>query len=129
MRLTFDTQSKFGGLWNAVPVDYPDWEMQVNFQVHGTGKEFFGDGFAIWYVRDPKLTGEIFRNEETKLHRASSTTSGPVFGYSDYFYGLAIFVDTYANRQQPEYVTRLSSVVRLRPVLSFSFSLFIHTSP
>ena len=83
----------------------------------------------IWYVRDPKLTGEIVRNEETKLHRASSTTSGPVFGYSDYFYGLAIFVDTYANRQQPEYVTQLSSIVRLRPVLSFSFSLFIHTSP
>jgi hypothetical protein len=32
--------------------------MHVNFKVFGTGKGFFGDGFAIWYVRDPKLNGK-----------------------------------------------------------------------
>jgi len=32
--------------------------MHVHFKVHGTGKELFGDGFAIWYVRDPKLGGK-----------------------------------------------------------------------
>ncbi len=58
VRLTSDSQSKAGGLWNTIPVSYPDWEMHVHFKVHGTGKELFGDGFAIWYVRDPKLGGK-----------------------------------------------------------------------
>ena len=57
VRLTSDTQSKAGGLWNMIPVNYPDWEMHVQFQVHGAGT-LFGDGFAIWYVRDPKLSGK-----------------------------------------------------------------------
>ncbi|CAF0723714.1 unnamed protein product [Adineta ricciae] len=78
IRLTSDTQSKYGGLWNMIPVTYADWEMHVHFHVHGEGKGFFGDGFAIWYARDPKL-------------------DGPVFGYTDYFYGLAVIMDTYAN--------------------------------
>lgn len=78
IRLTSDTQSKAGGLWNSIPVTYPDWEMHVHFKVHGTGKELFGDGFAIWYARDPRV-------------------SGSVFGYQDYFHGLAIFMDTYSN--------------------------------
>lgn len=81
--------------------------MHVKFQVHGEGKSFFGDGFAIWYVRDPKKTGKIFRlREQRKFDRLFSFSSGPVFGYDDYFYGMGIFVDTYANRNQPEYVIR-----------------------
>lgn len=58
VRLTSDSQSKAGGLWNSIPVTYPDWEMHVHFKVHGTAKELFGDGFAIWYVRDPRLGGK-----------------------------------------------------------------------
>lgn len=50
--------------------------MQV--KIHGNGKELFGDGLALWYVKD--------RMEE-----------GPVFGSKDYFSGLAIFIDTYSN--------------------------------
>ncbi|CAF3289326.1 unnamed protein product [Rotaria socialis] len=82
IRLTSDSQSKVGGLWNIIPVSYPDWEMHVHFKVHGSGKELFGDGFAIWYARDPKL-------------------GGPVFGYQDYFHGLAIIMDTYSNHNGP----------------------------
>ena len=41
-----------------IPVTYADWEMHVQFHVHGEGKGFFGDGFAIWYARDPKLDGK-----------------------------------------------------------------------
>jgi hypothetical protein len=59
VRLTSDSQSKAGGLWNSIPVSYPDWEMHVHFKVYGTGKELFGDGFAIWYARDPRVTGEL----------------------------------------------------------------------
>ncbi|CAF1495445.1 unnamed protein product, partial [Didymodactylos carnosus] len=82
IRLTADTQSKQGGLWNLLPVTYPDWEMHVHFKVHGTGKELFGDGLVIWYVRDPKHLG-------------------PVFGYQDYFHGLGIVLDTYSNHNGP----------------------------
>jgi hypothetical protein len=61
VRLTSDTQGKAGGLWSSAPVTYPDWEMHVNFKVHGSGKELFGDGFVIWYVRDPKLMGKYIK--------------------------------------------------------------------
>ena len=70
IRLTSDAQSKMGGLWNIIPVSYSDWEMHVHFKVHGSGKDLFGDGFVIWYVKDAKLTGKqndlimIFENLE-----------------------------------------------------------------
>lgn len=65
VRLTFDDQSKAGGLWNSIPVTYPDWEMHVNFKVHGASKHLFGDGFAIWYVKEPRLTGENISSDES----------------------------------------------------------------
>lgn len=55
-----------------------NWELQVQFKVHGGGKDLFGDGFVLWYVRDRMQTG-------------------PVFGSRDYFNGLAIIMDTYSN--------------------------------
>ncbi|XP_049880800.1 vesicular integral-membrane protein VIP36 [Pectinophora gossypiella] len=78
VRLTPDLQSKSGALWNSVPCYTRNWELQVQFKVHGKGKELFGDGFALWYVRDRMQTG-------------------PVFGSKDYFHGLAIIMDTYSN--------------------------------
>jgi len=35
-----------------------NWEMVVHFQVHGSGKTLFGDGFAIWYTKERAETGE-----------------------------------------------------------------------
>jgi hypothetical protein len=32
--------------------------MQVQFKVHGSNKNFFGDGFVIWYVKDARLSGK-----------------------------------------------------------------------
>jgi mannose-binding lectin 2 len=55
-----------------------NWELQVQFKIHGEGKDLFGDGLAIWYAKDKNQLG-------------------PVFGSKDYFMGLAIFVDTYSN--------------------------------
>ncbi|XP_015748797.1 PREDICTED: VIP36-like protein [Acropora digitifera] len=52
--------------------------MLLHFKVHGAGDSLFGDGFAFWYSRD--------RMQE-----------GSVFGSKDFFYGLAIFFDTYSN--------------------------------
>ncbi|XP_074640838.1 vesicular integral-membrane protein VIP36-like [Tubulanus polymorphus] len=82
VRLTPDHQSKQGGLWNKHPVFVRDWEMHVHFKVHGSGKELFGDGMALWYTKE-------------------RLTQGDVFGSKDYFTGLAIFLDTYSNHNGP----------------------------
>uniref|UniRef100_A0A6A7FUG1 VIP36-like protein n=3 Tax=Hirondellea gigas TaxID=1518452 RepID=A0A6A7FUG1_9CRUS len=78
IRLTGDIQSLKGALWNKVPCRVRYWEVQIQFKVHGRGKELFGDGFAFWYVKDPMQ-------------------SGHVFGSKDYFTGLVIVADTYSN--------------------------------
>ncbi|XP_071050402.1 vesicular integral-membrane protein VIP36 [Onthophagus taurus] len=78
IRITPDLQSKSGALWNTIPVQIKNWELQVHFKVHGKGKDLYGDGFAIWYAKDRLV-------------------SGPVFGNNDYFHGLAIILDTYSN--------------------------------
>ncbi|XP_064465914.1 vesicular integral-membrane protein VIP36-like [Ornithodoros turicata] len=82
IRLTPDHQSKRGAIWNKVPCGSKNWDVQVHFKVHGTGKELFGDGFAIWYAQE-------------------ALQIGPVFGSKDKFSGLAVYLDTYANQNGP----------------------------
>ena len=53
--------------------------MHVEFRVSGKGKDLYGDGLAFWYARDPLRLGPVFGNEEV-------------------FWGLGIFLDTYANQ-------------------------------
>lgn len=62
-----------------------NWELNVQFKVHGKGKELYGDGMAIWYAKD-------------------RMQQGPVFGNKDYFSGLAIILDTYSNHNGPHNV-------------------------
>ncbi|MCL4133852.1 UNVERIFIED_CONTAM: hypothetical protein GTU68_002407 [Idotea baltica] len=45
-------------------------------------KDLFGDGFALWYVKEPMQSGDVF-------------------GSKDYFTGLAIIADTYSNHNGP----------------------------
>uniref|UniRef100_A0A8C9W937 Lectin, mannose-binding 2 n=1 Tax=Scleropages formosus TaxID=113540 RepID=A0A8C9W937_SCLFO len=79
VRLTADERSKQGSIWNTVPCFLKDWEMHVQFKVHGSGKKnLHGDGFAVWYTKD-------------------RLQPGPVFGSTANFHGLAIFIDTYPN--------------------------------
>ncbi|XP_034948654.1 vesicular integral-membrane protein VIP36 [Chelonus insularis] len=82
IRLTPDLQSQQGAIWNTVPCNVRNWELQVNFKVHGKGKDLYGDGLAIWYAKEKK-------------------ESGPVFGNKDYFHGLAVILDTYSNHNGP----------------------------
>ncbi|XP_062556218.1 vesicular integral-membrane protein VIP36 [Armigeres subalbatus] len=82
IRVTPDLQSKSGAIWNQMPCTSINWEVHVNFKVHGKGKDLFGDGFAVWYAKD-------------RLH------TGPVFGSRDNFQGLAIILDTYSNHNGP----------------------------
>lgn len=78
VRLTPDLQSKQGALWNSIPCHVRNWELQVQFKIHGKGKDLFGDGFAIWYAKE-------------------RMRSGPVFGNNDFFQGLSVILDTYSN--------------------------------
>ncbi|CAB1324999.1 unnamed protein product, partial [Coregonus sp. 'balchen'] len=79
VRLTPDERSKQGSIWNTVPVYLKDWEMHVQYKIHGSGKkDLHGDGIAIWYTKE-------------RLH------PGPIFGNQDHFVGLALFVDTFRN--------------------------------
>lgn len=82
VRLTPDSQSKQGALWNSVPCSVRNWELQVHFKVHGKGKDLYGDGFAIWYAKDRMIPGAVFGN-------------------MDYFQGLAVILDTYSNHNGP----------------------------
>ncbi|XP_052771989.1 vesicular integral-membrane protein VIP36-like [Mya arenaria] len=82
IRLTPDRQSTQGAIWNSVPCRVKNWELHVQFKVHGSGKSLFGDGFVVWYARD-------------------RLELGPVFGSRDRFVGLAIIADTYSNHNGP----------------------------
>lgn len=79
IRLTQDAQSRQGGIWNVVPYESKYWQVEVSFRVHGHGSELYGDGFALWYTSEPPK-------------------GGPIFGNRDYFTGLAVVLDTYANQ-------------------------------
>ncbi|XP_077992634.1 vesicular integral-membrane protein VIP36-like [Glandiceps talaboti] len=83
VRLTADRQSQKGAIWNKIPCYVRDWELHVQFKLHGSGRgTLFGDGIAVWYVKDRMETGEVF-------------------GSKDFFRGLGIFIDTYSNHNGP----------------------------
>ncbi|KZM26890.1 uncharacterized protein EKO05_0011405 [Ascochyta rabiei] len=79
IRLASDKPSRDGWLFSRVPLTATNWEIVVEFKVHGQGN-LYGDGFAIWLTKQ----------------RAQR---GPVFGHADNFEGLGIFVDTYKNNR------------------------------
>lgn len=79
VRLTPDMQSRQGAVWSRIPFYLRDWELKVQFKIHGQGrKNLNGDGLAIWLTKD-------------------RMQDGPVFGNMNHFIGLGIFVDTYPN--------------------------------
>ncbi|XP_061119413.1 lectin, mannose-binding 2-like a isoform X1 [Conger conger] len=82
VRLTPDMQSKQGAVWSRIPCNLKDWELQVHFKIHGEGKKNLnGDGLAVWYTKE-------------------RMQKGPVFGNTDFFTGLGVFVDTYPNEEK-----------------------------
>lgn len=62
-----------------MPLTATNWEVEVEFKISGKN-QLFGDGFAMWITRQ---RGEM----------------GPIFGSSDKFDGLGVFVDTYKNNR------------------------------
>ncbi|KAJ3179053.1 hypothetical protein HDU85_005008 [Gaertneriomyces sp. JEL0708] len=78
IRLTQDKPSKSGWVWSKEPVTATSWSIEFDFKVHSEHTGMHGDGFAFWYTREREQRG-------------------PVFGNKDYFQGLGVFFDTYAN--------------------------------
>lgn len=68
-----------GYVWSRVPLTATNWEVEVEFNIHGEGN-LHGDGMAMWFSKQ----------------RAQQ---GPVFGSVDKFEGLGIFIDTYKNNR------------------------------
>ncbi|RYO75692.1 hypothetical protein DL766_005428 [Monosporascus sp. MC13-8B] len=79
IRLTSDRPSQNGWLFSRVPLTATNWEITVEFKIHGKN-QLYGDGFAMWLTKE----------------RAQP---GPVFGHADNFEGLGIFFDTYKNHR------------------------------
>lgn len=79
IRLTSDRPSQMGWLFSRVPLTATNWEITVEFKMHGKN-QLYGDGFAMWLTKE----------------RAQP---GPVFGHADNFEGLGIFFDTYKNHR------------------------------
>ncbi|KAE8148458.1 concanavalin A-like lectin/glucanase domain-containing protein [Aspergillus avenaceus] len=79
IRLTADRPSQQGWIFSRVPLTATNWEIEVEFKLHGNGN-LHGDGFAMWLTKQ----------------RAAQ---GPVFGATDNFEGLGIFFDTYKNNR------------------------------
>ncbi|KAL7275286.1 hypothetical protein RUND412_001767 [Rhizina undulata] len=79
IRLTSDRQQNAGWLWSRLPLTATNWEIEVEFKIHGAG-HLYGDGMAFWITKQRAL-------------------QGPVFGSVDKFEGLGIFFDTYKNNR------------------------------
>ncbi|KAJ9123098.1 hypothetical protein QFC22_001288 [Naganishia vaughanmartiniae] len=92
VRLTQDRPSEMGWLWSRMPIRVDNYQIEVEFKINGKGHSLFGDGMALWLTKD----------------RAQP---GPVFGSVDYFTGLAIFLDTYANSRHPYSFPRVTAML------------------
>ena len=79
IRLTSDHPSQTGWLFSRVPLTATNWEIEVEFKIHGKN-QLYGDGFAMWLTKE-------------------RGKPGPVFGSADKFEGLGIFFDTYKNNR------------------------------
>lgn len=79
VRLTPDKPSREGWIFSRVPLTATNWEIEVEFEIHGKGN-LHGDGMAMWLTRQ-------------------RSQPGPVFGSTDNFEGLGIFFDTYKNNR------------------------------
>ncbi|KAH7098280.1 legume-like lectin family-domain-containing protein [Auriculariales sp. MPI-PUGE-AT-0066] len=77
IRLTQTRQSQVGWLWSRIPLTAQNFHIEIEFKIGGDNN-IYGDGMAIWLTKERAKTG-------------------PVFGSSDKFDGLGIFLDTFAN--------------------------------
>ncbi|GAA5896686.1 Uip5p [Sporobolomyces salmoneus] len=92
IRLTQDRASQSGWLWSRLALAPNSFEVEFEFRVDGKSSTLFGDGFAMWLTKG----------------RAGS---GPVFGSTDFWDGLGIFFDTYANSRHAYSFPRIYAIL------------------
>lgn len=80
IRITPSLRSQKGRVWCQNQITSSDWEIEVLMRISGRGR-VGADGMAIWYTE--KIGSE-----------------GPVFGSSDQWNGLGIFLDSFDNDAQ-----------------------------
>jgi mannose-binding lectin 2 len=81
VRLTPDRQSKKGAIWSQKPLGVDSFSTILKFRISGQGKNFFGDGIAMW------LVNQKFQN------------SGSLHGFHEKFTGVGIIFDTFKNTE------------------------------
>ena len=80
-RLTPDLQSKKGALWSREILDVPSFSTVVKFRISGKGRDFYGDGIAIWFVQQGYYI------------------EGDLHGFQEDFIGIGIVFDTFKNTE------------------------------
>ena len=80
-RLTPDRQSKKGALWARKSIGVPTFSSIFKFRISGQGKNFFGDGIALWITQQGYY-------QEGNLH-----------GSTEKFTGIGIIFDTFKNTE------------------------------
>jgi len=92
VRLTQDRPSQAGWLWSRLAIAPNSFEVEFEFRVDGKGNTLFGDGFAMWLTK-------------------TRAAMGPAFGSVDYWNGLGIFFDTYANSRHSYSFPRIYAIM------------------
>ena len=82
IRITPDRQSKKGAVWSRKPTGVDDLNAILKFRISGQGKNFFGDGLAMW------------------ITDSSYYTEGDLHGSDEKFKGVGIIVDTFKNTER-----------------------------
>jgi len=82
IRLTPNQQSKKGVIWSLQPVETDKLSMVLKFRISGPGQKFFGDGLAIWFLRNQR-----------------AYPLGDLHGIDENFEGFGVVVDTFKNTE------------------------------
>ncbi|KAK7442441.1 hypothetical protein BaRGS_00040523 [Batillaria attramentaria] len=80
IRITPSLRSKKGAVWSKNQLVSPNWQIEVALRVTGRGR-IGADGMAIWFTE-------------------SKGQEGNVFGSSDHWRGLGVFLDSFDNDNQ-----------------------------
>lgn len=81
IRLTPDRQSKKGSVWSKRALGVSSFSTILQFRISGQGKNFFGDGIALWITQN------------------SYHMDGIIHGSAEKFVGVGIIFDTFKNTE------------------------------
>jgi mannose-binding lectin 2 len=81
IRLTPDRQSKKGSIWSKKTLSVSSFSTVIQFRISGQGKNFFGDGIALWVTQN------------------SYHVDGIIHGSAEKFVGIGVIFDTFKNTE------------------------------